>query len=41
VARALEEGRLSVRRTASLLGLTVDDLPDVFAAHGVSADVDL
>jgi transcriptional regulator with XRE-family HTH domain len=41
VARALEEGRLSVRRTASLLGLMVDDLPDVFAAHGVSADVDL
>ena len=41
VARALEEGRLSVRRTASLLGLTVDDLPDVFVAHGVSADVDL
>jgi Zn-dependent peptidase ImmA (M78 family) len=41
VARALEEGRLSVRRTASLLGLTVDDLPDLFAAHGVSADVDL
>jgi Zn-dependent peptidase ImmA (M78 family)/transcriptional regulator with XRE-family HTH domain len=41
VARALEEGRLSVRRTASLLGLTVDDLPDLFAAHGVSADVEL
>ncbi len=41
VARALEEGRLSVRRTASLLGLAVDDLPDLFASHGVTADVDL
>lgn len=39
VARALEEGRLSVRRAASLLGLVIDDLPEVFASHGVTADV--
>lgn len=39
IARALDEGRLSVRRAASLLGLAVDDLAEVFAAHGVEAEV--
>lgn len=38
VAAALEAGKISVRRVASILRLTVDDLSDVFAAHGVDFD---
>jgi hypothetical protein len=41
VARAVEEGRISIRKIASLLGLSVDDLGDLFAAHGVSAPYEL
>ncbi|WP_342640176.1 XRE family transcriptional regulator [Rhodoligotrophos ferricapiens] len=41
VARAIEEGRVSVRKIASLLGLSVDDLGDLFAAHGVPAPYEL
>jgi Zn-dependent peptidase ImmA (M78 family)/transcriptional regulator with XRE-family HTH domain len=41
VARAVEEGRVSVRKIASLLGLSVDDLGDLFAAHGVPAPYEL
>jgi Zn-dependent peptidase ImmA (M78 family)/transcriptional regulator with XRE-family HTH domain len=41
LARALDEGRLSARRAAGLLGLGVDDLEDLFAAHGVPANVGL
>jgi Zn-dependent peptidase ImmA (M78 family)/transcriptional regulator with XRE-family HTH domain len=41
VARAVDEGRVSVRKIASLLGLTVDDLGDLFAAHRVSAPYEL
>jgi len=37
VARAVDEGRVSVRKIAGLLGLSVDDLGDLFAAHGVPA----
>jgi Zn-dependent peptidase ImmA (M78 family)/transcriptional regulator with XRE-family HTH domain len=37
VARAVDEGRVSVRKIAGLLGLAVDDLGDLFAAHGVPA----
>ncbi|MDE0417120.1 MAG: XRE family transcriptional regulator [bacterium] len=33
---ALVQGHLSVRRAASLLGLTIDGLADLFAAHGVA-----
>jgi Zn-dependent peptidase ImmA (M78 family)/transcriptional regulator with XRE-family HTH domain len=39
IASAIEEGRLSVRRAASLLQLTVDDLAALFAAHGIEAEV--
>jgi Zn-dependent peptidase ImmA (M78 family)/transcriptional regulator with XRE-family HTH domain len=35
LAAALDEGRVSVRRAASLLDLTTEDLADAFAAHGV------
>jgi Zn-dependent peptidase ImmA (M78 family)/DNA-binding XRE family transcriptional regulator len=35
VAGAIDNGRLSARRAAGILGLTVDDLGDVFAAQGV------
>jgi Zn-dependent peptidase ImmA (M78 family) len=41
VARAVEEGRVSVRKIASLLGLSVDDLGDLFAAHSVPAPYEL
>ena len=41
VARAVEEGRVSIRKIASLLALSVDDLGDLFAAHGVPAPYDL
>lgn len=39
IARALEEGRLSARRAAGLLDLAVDDLPELFAEHGIAAEV--
>lgn len=39
LAQALDEGRISVRRLASILGLTIDDLEDAFTAHGVAAEV--
>jgi Zn-dependent peptidase ImmA (M78 family)/DNA-binding XRE family transcriptional regulator len=41
VARAVDEGRVSVRKIASVLGLAVDDLGNLFTAHGVSAPYDL
>jgi hypothetical protein len=41
IARALDEGRISARRAADLLDLTVDDLPDLFGMHGIEAMVEL
>jgi len=41
LAQALDQGRLSVRRAASLLGLAVDDLEDAFSAHGVDVEIGL
>jgi Zn-dependent peptidase ImmA (M78 family)/transcriptional regulator with XRE-family HTH domain len=38
VAAAVDAGRISARRAAGLLGLTVDDLAEAFAAHGVDFD---
>ena len=38
---AIEGGLVSVRRVAGLLDLTVEDLADLFAAHGVVHPVDL
>jgi len=39
LAQALDAGRISARRAASLLGLAVDDLAEVFAAHGIAVGV--
>lgn len=41
VARAIDEGRVSTRKIAALLGLTVDDLGGLFESHGVSAPYEL
>lgn len=41
IARALDEGRLSARKAADLLDVTIDDLADLFQAHGIEAMVDL
>lgn len=41
MALALRDGRLSARRAAGLLDLTLDDLADLFGAHGVEAPVEL
>ncbi|MBN9346893.1 MAG: ImmA/IrrE family metallo-endopeptidase [Devosia sp.] len=41
VARAIDEGRVSTRKIASLLGLSVDDLAETFDAHGVPAPYEL
>jgi XRE family transcriptional regulator, fatty acid utilization regulator len=41
IARAIDEGRVAVRRMSYLLGLSIDDLADVFAAHGVETPFDL
>jgi transcriptional regulator with XRE-family HTH domain len=41
IGLALDEGRVSARRAAALLDLTVDDLADLFAMHGVQPPVAL
>jgi Zn-dependent peptidase ImmA (M78 family)/DNA-binding XRE family transcriptional regulator len=41
IALAVEEGRVSARRAAALLDLTIDDLADLFQAHGVQSPVEL
>lgn len=41
VARAVDEGRVSTRKIAGLLGIKVDDLEAIFAAHGVPAPYEL
>jgi len=38
---AVDEGRVSMRRAAGLLDLTVEDLRDLFAAHGLKPPDDL
>ena len=38
---AIEEGLVSTRRAANLVDMTVDDLADLFATHGVEAPVEL
>src|SRR3984893_12131865 len=37
IALAVDEGRVSARRAGALLDLTVDDLADLFATHGVQS----
>ncbi|TGS92711.1 helix-turn-helix domain-containing protein [Mesorhizobium sp. M2D.F.Ca.ET.171.01.1.1] len=41
VATALDEGKTSMRRIASILGIAIDDLADLFAQHGIAAPYDL
>lgn len=41
IARAIEDGHISARRAAGLLGVTLDDLPDLCAAHGIDINLDL
>jgi Zn-dependent peptidase ImmA (M78 family)/transcriptional regulator with XRE-family HTH domain len=41
IALAVNDGRVSARRAASLVGLTLDDLAALFAAHGVEPPVEL
>jgi hypothetical protein len=41
IALAVDEGRVSARRAGALLDLTVDDLADLFATHGVQSPVEL
>lgn len=41
IALAIEAGRVSSRRAASLLDMTVDDLSELCATHGVEPPVDL
>jgi Zn-dependent peptidase ImmA (M78 family)/DNA-binding XRE family transcriptional regulator len=41
IARALDEGLISTRRAAGLLGITLDDLPELYRAHGIEANMDL
>lgn len=41
ISLALAEGLVSARRAASLLNLTIDDLDDLFAAHGIDFAIEL
>ena len=41
IARAVDEGRVSIRKIAGVLGLSVDDLAGLFAEHGVPAPYEL
>ena len=41
VAQAIDQGRVSVRKIAGVLGLAVDDLGDLFTAHGVAVPYEL
>jgi Zn-dependent peptidase ImmA (M78 family)/transcriptional regulator with XRE-family HTH domain len=41
VATALDEGKTSMRRIASILDIAIDDFADLFAAHGVEAPYEL
>ena len=41
LGQAIDEGRVSARRIADLLHLTIDDLRDLFARYAVEAPLDL
>jgi len=41
LALAIEAGYVSVRKMASLLGIAIDDMADLFATNGVAQPVDL
>src|SRR5205085_7599752 len=37
IGRAIDQGRVAVRRLSYLLGLSIDDLADLFKTYGVEA----
>ena len=41
LGQAINEGRISARRAANLLDLTIEDLVDLFTEHAVEAPLDL
>jgi hypothetical protein len=41
LADAIDQGRLSARRTADLVNLTLEDLAELFEEHGVKAPYEL
>ena len=41
VAKAIDQGHVSVRRAAALVGLAIEDLEKLFAAHGVDQAIEL
>jgi Zn-dependent peptidase ImmA (M78 family) len=41
LGQAINEGRISARRAANLLDLTIEDLADLFERHAVEAPLDL
>jgi XRE family transcriptional regulator, fatty acid utilization regulator len=41
LGQAINEGRISARRAADLLDLTIEDLTDLFATHAVEAPLEL
>ncbi len=41
VAKAIDQGHVSVRRAAALVGLPIEDLEELFAAHGVDQAIGL
>lgn len=41
IATALDEGKTSMRRIASILGIAIDDFAELFAQHGVDAPYEL
>jgi Zn-dependent peptidase ImmA (M78 family) len=41
IALAIDDGRVSARRAARLLDLTVEDMNDLFAVHGAAPPVEL
>ena len=41
VALAIDQGHVSVRRSAELLGVSIEGLEDLFSAHGLDCAIDL
>ena len=41
IAVAIDEGHLSVRRAARLIGVTIEELKELFADHAVNCAIDL
>ena len=41
IARAMDEGRVAVRRVCHLLGLSIEDIAELFESHGVAPPYEL